>query len=96
MRMCKNSEKNEYEQVETEFPAAKYLLANWQEILFKSLLVLSVTSELPVGAVVLFFVPRIHRGLWNNAISIVRFVGYQSHLTIVLLDFLWTTCNWYN
>ncbi len=46
---------HEYEQVETEFPAAKYLLANWQEILFKSLLVLSVTSELPVGAVVHFF-----------------------------------------
>jgi hypothetical protein len=87
---------HEYEQVETEFPAAKYLWANWQEILFKSLLVLSVTSELPVGAVVHFFVPRIHRGLWNNAFSIVRFVGYQSHLTIVLLDFLWTTCNWYN
>lgn len=53
---------HEYEQVETEFPAAKYLLANWQEILFKSLLMLSVTSELPVGAVVHFLYPESTEG----------------------------------
>lgn len=73
---------HEYELTKTECPGGKYMLVNWQAILFKSPSVISVTSELPIGALVQFFEPRVRRGLLSNALGVARFVGFKSHLLL--------------